>query len=100
MPGGSALVILHCRRVLYDAVQIRLLVFVYHYAYPVRPFVVSMQKNKNNDDKFYCRKSMRAADEKLIINKLGPYHFSTMHTVSHEFLTKPEESVECRIVVT
>ena len=29
-------------------------------------------ENKNNGDKFYRRKSMRAADEKLIINKLGP----------------------------
>ena len=29
---------------------------------------------KNNGDKFYCRKSMRVADEKLIINKLGPYY--------------------------
>ena len=27
---------------------------------------------KNNGDRFYCRKSMRAADEKLIINELGP----------------------------
>ena len=27
---------------------------------------------KNNGDKFYRRKSMRAADEKLIINELGP----------------------------
>ena len=29
-------------------------------------------KIKNNGDKFYRRKSMRAADEKLIINELGP----------------------------
>ena len=30
-------------------------------------------KNKNNGDKFYRRKSMWAADKKLIINELGPY---------------------------
>ena len=29
--------------------------------------------NKNKSDKFYCRKSMQAADEKLIISELGPY---------------------------
>ena len=29
--------------------------------------------NKNKGDKFYCRKSMQAADEKLIISELGPY---------------------------
>ena len=28
---------------------------------------------KNNGDKFYCRKSMWAADKILIINELGPY---------------------------
>ena len=27
--------------------------------------------NKNNGDKFYCRKSMRVVDERLIINELG-----------------------------
>ena len=27
--------------------------------------------NKNNGDKFYLRKSRRAVDEKLMINKLG-----------------------------
>ena len=30
-------------------------------------------ENKNNGDKFYHGKSMWAADEKLIINTLGPY---------------------------
>ena len=30
-------------------------------------------ENKNNGDKLHRRKSMRAADEKLIINELGPY---------------------------
>ena len=30
-----------------------------------------MHENKNGD-KFYRRKSMQAADEKLIINDLGP----------------------------
>ena len=30
-------------------------------------------ENKNDGDKFYRRKSMWAADEKLIINELGPY---------------------------
>ena len=30
-------------------------------------------ENKNNGDKLYHRKSMRAADEKLIINELGSY---------------------------
>ena len=29
-------------------------------------------ENKNNGDKFYRRKSMWAAGEKLIINELGP----------------------------
>ena len=28
--------------------------------------------NKNNGDKFYCRKSMWEVDVKLIINELGP----------------------------
>ena len=28
---------------------------------------------KINGDKFYCRKSMRVADEILTINELGPY---------------------------
>ena len=31
-----------------------------------------MPENKNNGDKLHRRKSMRAADEKLIINELGP----------------------------
>ena len=35
---------------------------------PLVPYV----KKKNNGDKFYHRKSMRVADEKLIINKVGP----------------------------
>ena len=26
------------------------------------------------------------------------YQFSTMHTASYEFLTKPEESAECHVV--
>ena len=30
------------------------------------------KKNNNNGDKFYHRKSMRAAHERLIINKVGP----------------------------
>ena len=30
-------------------------------------------RNKNNGVKLYCRKSMRAADEELIINELGPH---------------------------
>ena len=30
-------------------------------------------ENKDNGDKLHRRKSMRAADDKLIINKLGPY---------------------------
>ena len=34
-------------------------------------YIVSME-NKNNGDKFYCIKFMQVADEKLIINKLGP----------------------------
>ena len=34
-------------------------------------FVISTL-NKNNGDKFDRRKSMRATDEKLIINELGP----------------------------
>ena len=29
--------------------------------------------NKNNGDKFYRRKFMWVADEKLIINEVGPY---------------------------
>ena len=29
-------------------------------------------ENKNNSDKLHRRKSMRAVDEKLIINELGP----------------------------
>ena len=33
----------------------------------------SVYKNNNNGDKFYHRKSMRAVNEKLIINELGPY---------------------------
>ena len=32
-------------------------------------------KIKNNGDKSYRKKFMRTADEKLIINKLGPYAF-------------------------
>ena len=35
---------------------------------------------KNDGDEFYLRKSMRAADEKLIINKLGPYALSHSST--------------------
>ena len=39
-------------------------------------FVTSLLvcENKSDGDKFYCRKSMRAADEKLIINNVifGP----------------------------
>ena len=33
-----------------------------------------VSKLKNNGDKFYHRKSVRATDEKLMINKLGPYY--------------------------
>ena len=35
------------------------------------PLVLYGKNNNNNGDKFYHRKSMRAADEKLIINKVG-----------------------------
>ena len=35
---------------------------------------------KNNGDEFYRRKSMRAADEKLVINELGPYALSHSST--------------------
>ena len=39
-------------------------------------------KNKNNGDKSYRRKSMRAANEKLIIiNKLGPYMEVKAYTI-------------------
>ena len=35
-------------------------------------YIMSLEDEiQNNGDKFYRRKSMRAADEKLIINELG-----------------------------
>ena len=38
------------------------------------PFVHHWNAVINNGDKFYLKGSMRAADEKLIINELGPNH--------------------------
>ena len=38
-----------------------------------RSYDISCMKIKNNSDKFLSQKSMRAADEKLIINKLRAY---------------------------
>ena len=35
-------------------------------------------ENKDNGDKLHHRKSMRAADDKLIINELGPYEGPTV----------------------
>ena len=39
---------------------------------------------KNNGDKLHRRKSMQAADEKLIINKLGPYLVSLSNGWGHD----------------
>ena len=36
-------------------------------------FVITSLVYENNGDKLHRRKSMRAADEELIINELGPY---------------------------
>ena len=38
----------------------------------VHLYVVSMREKINNGDKFYRRNFMQVADEKLIINKVGP----------------------------
>ena len=74
MPGRSALVIRHCKRVLLDTVQktdtfvsITITIFAFWF---VRMSLVC--ENKNNGEKFYRRNFMRAADEKQIINELGP----------------------------
>ena len=40
--------------------------------------------NTNNGDKFYLRKSMRAADEKLIINELGHCYTSSGHGITSQ----------------
>ena len=43
--------------------------------------LLAYEKNNNNGDKFDPRKSMLAADEKLIIKELGPYkyHLASLH---------------------
>ena len=65
------LVIRHCRRGLLDAVQwIDTFVSVTFIATLTR--LVTTLLVYENKDKFDHRKSMRAADEKLIINELGP----------------------------
>ena len=73
MPGESLLVLCHCRRILLDAVQWRdTLVDVMLIATLIRFVTMSLiDENKNNGDKFYRRKSMGVANEKLIINELG-----------------------------
>ena len=69
MPGGSALAIHHCRRVLMERhVSITFIATLIRFV--TMPLVYEM---KNNSDKFYHRRSMWAADETLIINELGPY---------------------------
>ena len=70
MPGESLLVLWHCRVILLDAVQWRdTLVNVMLIATLIR--FVTMSLIDENKNKFYRRKSMGAADEKLIINELG-----------------------------
>ena len=74
MPGRSTLAIRHCRRVLLDAVQYKnMFISVTFIATLIRFITTSLVcENKNNSDKLHHRKSMQAADEKLIINELGP----------------------------
>ena len=45
--------------------------FITVFMTPMRSLTSLIRANKNNGDKFYCRKSMWE-NEKLIINKLGP----------------------------
>ena len=55
---------------------------VHRCTYLIHLDIIRMQKFKNGD-KFYHKKFMWAADEKLIINKLGAnwVHTSTLHSV-------------------
>ena len=67
MPGRLALAISHCRRVLLDAMQYtETFVSVTFIDTDSGLFLVC-----KNSDKFYHRKIMWAADEKLTIDKLG-----------------------------
>ena len=44
---------------------------------------------------FHCRTFMRAADEKLIINKLGPYHYGFLDTLILYCMQGSKLSTEC-----
>ena len=68
MVGGSTLVLCHCRRVLFDAVQWRD-TFVSVTFIPTLIWFITVVSM--NGDKFDFRKSMWAADEKVIINNWG-----------------------------
>ena len=54
-------------------------------------------ENQNNADKFHRRKFIRAADEKLIINKLGPYHYGFFGHINFSiyYLQRSKLSTEC-----
>ena len=73
MPGGSVLIIRHCRRFLLAAVHYATVekhasvTFIAMLIWFVTLSLVYEIKNK-----FYHRKSMQAADKKLISNELGP----------------------------
>ena len=69
MPGGSTLVIPHCRRVLLDAVQQTDTFGSVTLIATLIRFVRMSLACENKSDR---RKFMRAANEKLITNELGP----------------------------
>ena len=94
MVQGSMLVICHCRRVLLDAVQWRDTFVGVTFTATLIQFVTTVLVCEN-DDKFDCRKSIRAADEKLIINKLWPYsgNWNAQATQLHSYLISEPHGV-------
>ena len=94
MVQGSMLVICHCRRVLLDAVQWRDTFVGVTFTATLIQFVTTVLVYEN-DDKFDCRKFIRAADEKLIINKLWPYlgNWNAQATQLHSYLISEPHGV-------
>ena len=64
MPGGSALIMHHCRRAVLDAVWWTDTFVSVTFIATLNRFVRTslVHENKNNGDKFYRSKFMRAAD--------------------------------------
>ena len=66
--------------------------YLNRYAYPVCLYGVSSE-NKNNGDNFYRRKVMRAANDKLTINELGP-NYDGSPTLADKQATKQKLNPE------